>query len=311
MGMVVEKKSTWRRILFLLVLLISCSWGEPALAAGKDQREGQDGDDPMMILVVGVDTRTRGYLYGLGDTVMVLRVDAKNQRVDILGFPRDLWVKIPDVEEDNGRTHGKLNQAYFFGTEGMGYYSGSGYGAGLMQATFKENWDFDIDHYIVVNMRIFREIIDALGGIEVYNPAHVYSFHQNQPKFLQGGYYFMGQDALMYARWRDPRNSYDRVDRQSIILQAVFEKTFQVETIPKIPEIVSSFKGNVLTDLHLAEISRLLYLAATLPEEEIRYSRIPKQELYWSGQVWLEKRTGTIQSILDQFQAGEWEWEGN
>lgn len=309
--MVVERKLTWNRILFLLIFLISCAWGEPALAAGKDRREGLDGDDPMMILVVGVDTRTRGYLYGLGDSVMVLRVDAKNQRVDILGFPRDLWVKIPDVEEDNGRTHGKLNQAYFFGTEGMGYYSGSGYGAGLMQATFKENWDFEIDHYIVVNMRIFREIIDALGGIEVYNPAHVYSFHQNQPKFLQGGYYFMGQDALMYARWRDPRNSYDRVDRQSIILQAVFEKTFQVETIPKIPEIVSSFKGNVLTDLHLADISRLLYLAATFPEEEIRYSRIPKQELYWNGQVWLEKRTGTIQSILDQFQAGEWEWERN
>lgn len=291
----------------ILVLLLSSLIAQPVRADTPAQPAALEEDQPLTIVVIGTDYRKRSYLYGMGDTVMVFRVDVEEKRVDVMGFPRDLWVEIPDVEEDDGRTHGKLNQAYFFGTEGMGYYSGPGYGGGLMQATFKENWDFEVDHYLVINMQIFREVVDTLGGIEVYNPAPVYSFQQkNQPKFPAGGYYFMGKEALMYARWRDPRNSYDRVDRQSIVIQAICEKAFQLESIPKLPEIISSFRGNVLTDLNLAEISRLLYLAATLPEDQIHYTRIPKDELYWSGTVWLEKEPGTIQGIMDQFAAGEW-----
>ena len=155
-------------------------------------------DDVVYILVIGTDTRSPGYLYGMGDTVMVFRVDFQNQDVSVVGFPRDLWVFIPDVEEDDGRTHGKLTQAYFYGTEGMGYFSGEGYGAGLVAETLLYNYDLQIDHHIVMNMRTIRDVIDAVGGIEVYNPSPVYSFHQpNQPKFPTGGYFCTEQESLM------------------------------------------------------------------------------------------------------------------
>jgi len=219
-------------------------------------------------------------------------------------------VEIPDVEEDNGRTHGKINQAYFFGTEGMGYYSGPGYGAGLMQATFKQNWDMEIDHYIVINMRTFRDVVDAIGGISVYNPSPVYSYQQvNQPKVLAGGYLFSGNDALLYARYRDPRNVYDRVDRHEIVLKALFEQIFSLSTIPKIPEIIGLYKGNVLTDMHLAEISQFICLAAKMDLDEVQFGRIPKDQLYipdWEGFVWLEKEPGYIKNLLQDFQEGTW-----
>lgn len=266
--------------------------------------------EPMTILVVGTDSRSRGYLYGLGDTIMVFRIDFQERDVRVIGFPRDLWVKIPDVEEDNGRTHGKINQAYFFGSAGMGYYSGEGDGAGLLQATFQENWGFEIDHYIVINMTILREVIDALGGVKFYSPAPVYSFHQpNQPKFSAGPYYFMGKEALLYARYRDPKNVLDRVDRQKILVSALCESVFEPETIPKIPELIGLFRGNVLTDLSLAELSRLLYLSGQIPLDEVIFTRVPKEDLYWSGTVWLEKEPGRIQEILELFQAGEWPLE--
>jgi len=267
-------------------------------------------DEIVYVLVIGTDTRSVGYLYGLGDSSMVLRVDFQNQEVSVIGFPRDLWVEIPDVTEDNGRTHGKLNQAYFFGTEGMGYYSGEGYGAGLMAETMKHNWGLEIDHYIVLNMRTFRDVVDALGGIEVYNPAPVYSFQQpNQPKVLVGGYFFSGQDALLYARYRDPKNSLDRVDRHAIIMQGLFKQIFSLSTIPKIPELIGLYKGNVLTDMNLAELSQFLCLAAQTEFEDVQFGRIPKDSLYipdWEGFVWLEKEPGSIKSLLDEFQAGNW-----
>jgi len=262
------------------------------------------------ILVIGTDTRNVGYLYGLGDSIMVLRVDFQKQEVGVIGFPRDLWVVIPDVTEDNGRTHGKLNQAYFFGTEGMGYYSGEGYGAGLMAETMKYNWGLEIDHHIVFNMRTFRDVVDALGGIEVYNPAPVYSFQQpNQPKFFAGGYFFGGQEALMYARYRDPQNSVDRVDRHAIVMKGLFNQVFSLTTIPKIPELIGLYKGNVLTDMHLAELSQFLCLAAQTDYDDVRFGRIPKDSLYipdWVGFVWLEKEPGSIEILLQDFQDGKW-----
>ena len=302
-----------KRFVYALVIasiLFSFSSVTPVKAMGQGDGICNGPEDVMYILVIGTDARSVGYLYGLGDSTMVIRVDFQNQDVSVIGFPRDLWVVIPDVTEDDGRTHGKLNQAYFFGTEGMGYYSGEGYGAGLMAETMKVNWGLEIDHYIVLNMRTFRDVVDALGGIEVYNPAPVYSFHQpNQPKFPVGGYFFGGQEALMYARYRDPQNSVDRVDRHAIIMKGLFKQVFSLSTIPKIPELIGLYKGNVLTDMHLAELSQFLCLAAQTDYDDVRFGRIPKDSLYipdWVGFVWLEKEPGSIEALLYEFQEGNW-----
>ena len=106
--------------LMVLILLLTSSGVSPAYAEGMRNGICNGPKDVVYIAVIGTDTRSAGYLYGLGDTIMVFRVDFQNQDVSVVGFPRDLWVIIPDVEEDDGRTHGKLNQAYFFGTAGMG-----------------------------------------------------------------------------------------------------------------------------------------------------------------------------------------------
>jgi LCP family protein required for cell wall assembly len=302
-----------KRLIYALVIAsILFSFGSvtPVKAMGQGDGICNGPEDVMYILVIGTDTRSVGYLYGLGDSTMVIRVDYQNQEVSVIGFPRDLWVVIPDVTEDDGRTHGKLNQAYFFGTEGMGYYSGEGYGAGLMAETMKVNWGLEIDHYIVLNMRTFRDVVDALGGIEVYNPAPVFSFHQpNQPKFPVGGYFFGGQEALMYARYRDPQNSVDRVARHAIIMKGLFKQVFRLSTIPKIPELIGLYKGNVLTDMHLAELSQFLCLAAQTDFDDVRFGRIPKDSLYipdWVGFVWLENEPGSIEALLYDFQEGNW-----
>ncbi len=300
-----------KRFVYVLVIagiLVSSVSVSPVQAMKQEDGICNGPDGVKYILVIGTDTQSVGYLYGLGDSTMVIRVDFQNRDVSVIGFPRDLWVVIPDVTEDKGRTHGKLNQAYFFGTEGMGYYSGEGYGAGLMAETMKLNWGLEIDHYLVLNMRTFRDVVDALGGIEVYNPAPVYSFQQpNQPKFPIGGYFFGGQEALMYARYRDPKNSVDRVDRHAIIMKGLLKQIFSLSTIPKIPELIGLYKGNVLTDMHLAELSQLLCLAAQTDYEDVRFGRIPKDSLYipaWEGFVWLEKEPGSIEALLAEFQEG-------
>jgi len=301
---------SWKRLAVFLILasLLASVWAVvPTRTAEAGQGICNGPDEPLYILVVGIDWRHPGYLYGLADTIMVFRVDFQARDVRVMGFPRDMWVQIPGIEDKADRTHGKLNQAYFFGTEGMGYYDGDGYGAGLLMETMRVNWDLEIDHYLVLNMRAFRDVIDAMGGIKVYNPSPVYSFHNKKPKYLAGGMVMGGREALMYARTRDlTRNVLDRVDRHEIMLKAICEQAWSLEVIPHIPELVASYRGNVLTDMHLARISQLLCLSASLNPENIQYTRIPHKILYqpdWEGAVWLEKEKGAVKEWIATFQS--------
>ena len=66
----------------------------------------------------------------------VIRVDFVEPRVQVMTFPRDLYVEIPEIEDHYGITHGKLNQAYLYGNPGYGYYDGPGRGPGLSVPDF-------------------------------------------------------------------------------------------------------------------------------------------------------------------------------
>jgi len=280
---------------------------EPVLAAPPLKGICNGPDGAMTILVVGTDSRWASYLYGMADSIMIMRVDFVSGEVALMGIPRGLWVEIPDVEEDNGRTHGKITQAYFFGTEGMGYYSGDGYGAGLLAETLRHNYGVEIDRYIVVNMKAFSDIIDLIGGIKIYNPYPLYSYQEIEPKFEIGGYFFSGNDALMYARYRDPRNSLDRIDRQAIVVEAVYEQAFSLSTIPKIPKIIGICKDNILTDLSLVEISQLACVAARTDLDQVVFTRIPKDLLYipdWESSPWVEHDPGSVAKVLNDFIEG-------
>jgi anionic cell wall polymer biosynthesis LytR-Cps2A-Psr (LCP) family protein len=92
-------------------------------------------------------------------------------------------------------------------------------------------------------------------------------------------------------------------------MEGLFKALFSLKTIPKIPELIGIYKGNVLTNLHLAELSQFLCLAAKTDLDQVKFGRIPKDILYipdWEGFVWLEKEPGSITDLMIQFQAGTW-----
>ena len=51
----------------------------------------------MTVLAIGTDVRPGQHRYGLTDVIRAVRVDFRGQRVTALEFPRDLWVKIPEI----------------------------------------------------------------------------------------------------------------------------------------------------------------------------------------------------------------------
>ena len=314
-----------RKTIMILVLGVLCFGTVGAVLTGYDSASASssqgwcNGSGVMNVLVLGTDNRSRSYRYGLADAIMVFRIDFEAPEVTVMSLPRDLWVKVPGIKDELGMDHVKLNMAYLYGTDEMAFNPEVEDGAGLVALALKENWGLEIDRTATMNMTVFAEVVRAIGGLEVYNPAPVYSFLQEEPKFPVGGYLFDGKEAQFYARWRDPRNTLDRLDRHSIILEAMITSLFQPETVPQIPELISAYQDNVEMNLSLAELGQLLCLASRRDQVEVQFTRIPEEDLLARRTYFgpldanlynlVEKEAGRIETILGKFQAGDWPTE--
>ncbi|MBC8335763.1 MAG: LCP family protein [Anaerolineales bacterium] len=239
------------------------------------------GPTEMTILAIGSSHRVDSYLYGLADVIRLVRVDFVNANVMIMSLPRDLYVEIPDISDHDGITHGKLNQPYFYGNPGMGYYDGPGEGPGLMARTLAYNFGAQPDHYIAINMAIFIKIVDAVGGITVDLPQAVDARYVENPEnqrnivFPAGINYLNGNNALLLARLR-PSGVFDRVKAQNQVLCGLYDKLVSSSVVGDIPGIINAFKDNVQTDLSPEEISQLSCLGTQLKGSDIVFLNWPE-----------------------------------
>lgn len=278
------------------------------------------GGPPLMfILGIGADSG-QDYKYGLADAIRIARVDFTIPKVTVLSIPRDLWVEIPDLDPKRNVDHGKLNQAYFFGGEGMGYYSGPGGGPGLLARTLDLNFGVYVDHYGAVNMNTFVKIVDAVGGIDVYLAQPV-DGRSDDPAtvdlgfFTAGQHHFNGEEALRLSRVRKLYNDFARQDFQTIVLCALKEKLTEPSIIIKIPKLIAAFQDSVQTDLNPSQLLQLSCLVSKLKRENLIMTGLPR-ELFTPSRVYNERQKNTtfvmdadyevIRHYIKRFIAGEW-----
>ena len=279
------------------------------------------GDDTSLtILLMGIDTEN--YLYGLADSISLVRLDFQTHKVVVVSFPRDLWVEIPSAAR-YGVTEGKLNQAYFYGTEGMGYFDGPGYGAGLLADTLLNNYGISVDHYLTVNKYAFRNIVNALGGISVYLPEDVYIKHNYMPAprlFLTAGYHNLsGKQAEEVVRSRVTGGDFGRIANQRQVIKGLANQMLTPNGIKQIPALANQLRAYVVTDFSAADISQMACLATYLdPEQDLIFDNIIPNEVVddISVFVWDNFREESVFALvydkeiitqrLAEFEAGLW-----
>jgi len=283
------------------------------------------GPEVMTLLAVGADSGI-DYLYGLSDVIRMVRVDFITPKVTTLSMPRDLWVELPEGIGKPGAdpiTHSKLNQAYFYGSPGMGYYDGPGAGPGLLARTLDLNFGLRADHYGAVNMQTFVKIVDAIGGIDIYLPTDVDGRPidektEDMGYFYAGQQHFNGDQALRFARIRKKYNDFTRMDHQNMVMCAVREKLMTPQVLPKIPQIIASFNNSVLTDLSPEQISQLVCLLPKIKRENLIFTSLP-DEILKPGRVYspiqkdevfvMQADFDVIRDYANQFMAGTWPTE--
>lgn len=196
--------------------------------------------EPFSILLLGIDTGDLGRTeQGRSDTMMVATVNPKDKKTTIVSIPRDTYVSIVGHGTDD-----KINHAYAFG------------GAAMSMDTVEKYLDIPIDHYAAINMKGLKELVDAVGGVQV----------RNEKEFTQSGYTFKhglntldGDMALAFSRMRkeDPRGDYGRQERQRDIVVGVVKKLLSMDGITKYQEVLNAMETNVTTDMHFSDMKKI------------------------------------------------------
>ncbi len=266
---------------------------------------------PMTILAIGSDSRSASSNRGLSDVMRAVRVDFREQKVTALEFPRDLWVKIPGIERNLKTDHQKLNTAFAYG--------GSEYGPSLLARTLDLNFSLKADHYVVVNMNVFVDVVDALGGLEVTLPAEGVDGRTKTDRsarlvFPGGRQTLTGEQALTLARMRNV-SVFERAKHQNTVMCALRRKIERPETLFRLPALINSFMDNLQTDLTPEQISQLACLGTQMPRSNIVFTSFPLSlfkpaEVYdpvlmQNVFIW-ESNFGTLRGYVAKFSEGTW-----
>lgn len=206
----------------------------------------------------------------LADSIIVVSFDTRQNKVALISVPRDLWVQIPGTSE-----RGKLNSVYSYWESG-----GKGQGLAKMEEMMKTITGLGINRAIAINFEGFRQLIDAVGGIDVRLAK---PFSENL-QFVEGhecgGSFFLpagashlnGEKALCYARARVQTNDFDRSKRQQVVLKALKDKMISLGTLSdfsKLNNILNIIGANVKTDLTPEEIKGFYEQYSQMKEAEI------------------------------------------
>ena len=214
--------------------------------------------------------------------------------------------------------HEKLNQSYLYGNPGFGYYEGPGAGPGLMARTLALNFGVVPERYIGVNMRTFEDIVNAVGGIDVYLPKAVDGrTEEDRAKrlvFPAGQQHLNGPQALTLARIRID-GVFDRMDHQNLVMCALKEKLTSPKVITSIPALITSFKENVQTDLTPEQLTQLACIGSQIKSENIIFASFPEElftqtRIYdpvFKGRVFIwDVDFNIIRDYVKRFNEGTW-----
>jgi LCP family protein required for cell wall assembly len=213
------------------------------------------------ILLLGTDQRDLGAV-GRTDTIMVLAIDAPNNRAALVSFPRDLYLAIPGIG------YSRINTAYGFGEERQ-----PGGGLPLLMSTIERNFGIPIERYVRIDFSGFQDVIDALGGVDVIVDCPLYDeliYRYFQTYSLEPGTYHMnGEQALYYARSRKTTSDFDRARRQQRVLLAMRNRVLEGDLLPRVPALWLAMRDVVDTNLGPGEIADLARLGATMTGRDL------------------------------------------
>jgi len=261
---------------------------------------------PINILVLGYGGAENDAPY-LTDTIMALRIDPASGRVAMISVPRDLYLSI-DAWPASARItdREKINAAFEYGTDESHLienslkkpdYRGRDGGGRLAEDTVGKVTGLHFDRYVAVDFKAFRQVVDAMGGVDVCldTPLDDYHYPNYSNGYIRGGIHFKagcqhvnGEQALELSRSRDAvepaqASDFGRARRQQQIINAVKKQALTVNGLSKGLQLMSALNDNFRTDLTVDDISAIYSWSRTIDDSATLHYALTNTNLLTIG----------------------------
>jgi polyisoprenyl-teichoic acid--peptidoglycan teichoic acid transferase len=230
-----------------------------AVTAALAPQDGMVISKPSLIMLLGTDGDRSAARqdFRRSDSILLVRTDPSRNRMAYLSIPRDLRVDIP------GYGANKINAAFQLG------------GAALTMKTVQALTGLQPNHVVLVDFDDFKEVIDALGGVEIDVPKPILSNRFDCPyatqarceewqgwRFAKGRQEMDGRRALIYSRIRENRldpaeNDLTRGERQQAVVEAMTDQLVSFGTFLRLPFIGDDLVKPLTTDLSAGQLLQL------------------------------------------------------
>jgi LCP family protein required for cell wall assembly len=198
-------------------------------------------DGALNILIVGSDSRDPDTKDGAAsawraDTLMIMHIPADHKSAQLVSIPRDLWVQIPSGNDApcTSGSRAKINASFAFG--------------GLPRAvrTVECMTDVHLDHVAAIDFGGFKDVTNALGGVDLKVDQSITSIHKPYRKFTKGVMHMNGDQALDWVRQRKQfaQGDFARMRHQQEFLKALMDKAASSGTLAN-PAKLNAFLKSV------------------------------------------------------------------
>ncbi len=239
--------------------------------SGGDQMKGitsSKSEDVSYFLVTGTDESG-----DLTDIIMIVCFDIKSKTANILQIPRDTYIG-SDIPT------GKVNAVYESAKSGESRIN-------VMMKRINEYFGLPIDHYIVVSIEAFRNVVDTVGGIDVNIPVTMNAYDSKDVlhHIEKGEQHLNGGEAEAFIRHR---NSYAMGDLGRVEAQrnfyAAFIKAMLGMSYSQMATVAGKCYDDFSTDMKLGDLLSYAKTAKELSTESISFFAVPGQSGTYSPQ---------------------------
>ncbi|WP_089102341.1 LCP family protein [Streptomyces hyaluromycini] len=237
------------------------------------------------ILLIGSDSRAgdgnRRYGKDSGtqrsDTAILLHLARDRRSATAVSLPRDLMVHVPGCLRSDGRrsepSFTLFNSAFEAG------------GSACTVRTVEKLTDIRVDHYMVVDFSGFKDMVDAIDGVQVCLKKPI-NDKAAKLRLPAGRVTLDGEQALGYVRARKSLgdgSDTGRMDRQQQFLGALVNKVQSSDVLlnpAKLYPLLDAATSALTTDPELASLRGLYQLVRGLrdiPTEHVQFLTVPRE----------------------------------
>ena len=194
------------------------------------------------ILLLGLDYTDPWNAVGRTDTIILSTFVMPDSYVGLLSIPRDLWITVPGYGEN------RINTAHYFAEAKQ-----ANTGPALAIETIEQNFGVDINYFMRIRFEGFREVINAMGGLDIY-------LTEPMAGYAAGHHHLTGNKALAFARHRIGSDDFFRMARGQFLIKSIIEQMIKPVNWIRIPAVFQASVRSIDTDIPAWMWPRLLFI---------------------------------------------------